>query len=78
MISNMALLSKDLLSIVWNVFLIVMLFYLISHIVMAIIKTIFCDVQIKLYRTWSKRLKHYMNDEELEKVLSEKDIERKK
>lgn len=48
-----------------------------SHILMAIIKTIFCDIQIKLYRTWCKRLKHYMNDDELEKVLSDLNSQKK-
>ena len=62
---------KETLEFIWYLFLIMVLLWLISHIFIAIIKTIFCDVQIKLYRTWCKRLKRYMNDKELEKVLNE-------
>ena len=62
---------KETLEFIWYLFLIMVLLWLISHIFIAIIKTIFCDVQIKLYRTWCKRLKRYMNDVELEKVLNE-------
>lgn len=62
---------KDLVSLLWNVFLALILLWFISNLFMAIIKTLFCDIQIKLYRIWRKRLKYYMNDNELEKVLNE-------
>lgn len=62
---------KETLEFIWYLFLIMVLVWLISHIFIAIIKTIFCDVQIKLYRTWCKRLKRYMNDDEIKKVLDE-------
>lgn len=47
------------------------LLWFISHIFVMIYKTLFCDVQVKLYKVWKKRLKHYTNDEELEKALDE-------
>lgn len=69
---EMLLLSaKDLVLLLWNVFLSMVLLWLILHLFMSVIKTLFCDVQIKLYRVLRKRLKHYMNNNELEKVLNE-------
>lgn len=55
---DLVLIAKDLVSILWNVFLSMILLWLISHLFMAIIKTIFCDKQIKLYRIWCKSLKN--------------------
>lgn len=71
MTTNMAVIAKDLFIMLWWVFLSAGLIWLISHLLMATIKTLFCDVQIKIYKTWCKRLKHYINDGELEKVLDE-------
>lgn len=67
---------KEFLTFLWYLFLCCCLLYIISNIIMAMLKVFFCDVQFKLYRTWVKRLKAYKNDEKLEKVLDE--IESKK
>lgn len=68
---ELILIVKDTMIFLFWTFLGAILLWLIVHLFMSIIKTIFCDTQIKLYRVWSKRLKKYSNDEELEKVLDE-------
>ena len=67
---------KDLVQLLWNVFLSFVLLWLISNLFMAIIKTLFCDIQLKSYRTMCKRLKKY-SDVELEKVLRDIEIKKK-
>lgn len=67
--SEFVLLAKDLVSVLWNLFLAIILLWFITHLVMAIIKTLFCDVELKLYRVWKKKLKQHMTSEELEKHL---------
>lgn len=69
--SELVLMAKDFVTLLFWIFLGAILLYFISHLIMAVLKTLFFDVQIKLYRVWSKRLKKYTNDEELEKVLDE-------
>lgn len=76
MSSNLVLVAKDLMVILWYIFLSSFLLWFIANLFMATIKTLFFDVHIKLYRTWNKRLKKYMNDADLEKVLN--DMERQK
>lgn len=68
---------KETLEFIWYLFLIMILLWMIAHIFIATIKTLFCDVHIKLYRTWCKRLKQHMNDAELEKVLNEMKSQKK-
>ena len=69
--TELVILAKDTMIFLFWVFLGAILLWFICHILMLIIKTLFCDTKIKLYRVWAKRLKKYTNDEELEKVLDE-------
>lgn len=62
---------KNLVILLGLVFAGSILLYFISHIFMGIYKTLFCDVQVKLYRIWRKRLKKVLSDEEVEKVLKQ-------
>lgn len=62
MLSDLVLSVKDLVLLLWYILLGSALLWFISHIVMAIIKTLFCDTQIKLYKIWCKQLKQHPND----------------
>ena len=63
--------AKDLVVLLWNIFLATLLLWLLSHMIMSIIKTLFCDIEFKLYRTWKKKLKSKISDDEIKKYLNE-------
>ena len=68
--------AKDLVVLLWNIFLATILLWLLSHMIMSIIKTLFCDIELKLYRTWKKKLKSIcltsiISDDEIKKYLNE-------
>ena len=63
--------AKDLVVLLWNIFLATILLWLLSHMIMSIIKTFFCDIELKLYRTWKKKLKSIISDDEIKKYLNE-------
>lgn len=71
MLAELVMMAKDLVGLLWWVLLGAILLYFIISMFMGIYKTVFCDVQVKLYKTWKKRLKHHMNDEEVERIINE-------
>lgn len=69
--TELVLLAKDLMVTLFFISLSSILLWFISHVLMEIFKTLFCDTQVKLYKVWKKRLKNYTDDKEVEKVLNE-------
>ena len=61
---------KEIVSNLWHLFIALILLYLICHLIVGMFKTIFCDVEVKLYRTLAKRLKNYTDDQEVEEILN--------
>lgn len=55
--NELILLAEDLLYLLLIVLLSSLLIWGISHLIMATIKTLFCDVQLKSYLVWKKNLK---------------------
>jgi hypothetical protein len=54
---ELIVLAKDLLYLLLIAFLGALLIWGISHLIMATIKTLFCDVQLKSYLIWKKNFK---------------------
>lgn len=69
MLAELVMMAKDFTLLLFWVLLGSILLCIISHMFIMTYKTLFCDVQVKLFKTWKKRLKHYTSDEELEKAL---------
>lgn len=57
MLAELVMMAKDFTLLLFWVLLGSILLYFISHIFMMIYKTLFCDVQVKLYKVWKKQLK---------------------
>ena len=68
--NEVILMVKDLVKFLFYILAGSCILYLICNIFMNLYKTLFCDIQVKLYKTWSKRLKHFTN-EEIKKTLNE-------
>lgn len=57
------LLAKDLVYLLFLVLIISLLLWFISHVIMAIIKTLFCDIQLKQCKLIYKEMKRSIRDE---------------
>lgn len=65
--NNLILIAKDLMVLFFYTFIGSILLYFISHLIMGVYKTIFCDAQVKLFKTWWKKFKREAKND-LEKV----------
>ena len=69
--------AKDLITLLFYIFVGSFLMWCIAHIIMAIIKTLFFDPYIKIYNGWKKILKKNLNNNDWKKFCeSEKDFKR--
>ncbi|MBS7021105.1 MAG: hypothetical protein KH135_04485 [Firmicutes bacterium] len=71
MLTELLILLKDFVLLLWWGVIGSCLLWFISHMLMMSYKTLFCDVHVKLYKVWKKQLKQYTSNVELENKLKE-------